>query len=86
MRNIPVRRDNHAFQTEQIRSGNGKVPLVNPNVLATLPASATVLIGDRTAKFGGGLAATGYVMVGGKAIATIPVSSTDVARASLEVK
>jgi len=86
MQRLHIYRDNPAFLAETQRSGNGKVTPILPNGVATLPVGASVLAGDRSADFGGGLAATGYVMVAGRAIGTVSVSPSDVARGYLELK
>jgi hypothetical protein len=86
MRTIPIFRNNSVFWAEQKRSGSGKVPLIMPNALAKLPANASILIGDRTADFGGGLSSIGYVMVSGNAVGTIPVNASEVQCSFLEVK
>lgn len=87
MREIDIRLDNPEFLVEQQRSGDGKVPPLRPDAMARLPAGAYVLIGNRSAAFGGGLASTGYVIVGGKAIGTVSgVRQQDVQRGSLIVK
>jgi hypothetical protein len=86
MRRLHIYRDNRAFLIEMQRSGNGKVPPIMPNEGASLPVNASVLVGDRSPSFGGGLAATGYVMVSGKAIGSVSVSPSEVARGYLEFK
>lgn len=86
MRRVPIHRNNAAFRSEQLRSGNGRVPPIAANSLSKLPGAASILIGDRSADFGGGLASTGYVMVAGKAVGTVAVSAADVQRGALEVK
>ena len=86
MRQIPIHRNNQAFSAEMKRSGNGKVPPIAGAALASIPIGATILIGDRSPDFGGGLASTGYVMVGGKAIGSVGVDSTDVQRGWLTVQ
>ena len=85
MRQLSVRRDDVAFQAEVRRSGNGKVPPASIGGAAVIPPGATVLVGDRSPQFGGGLASTGYVMHAGKAVASIAVSATDVQRGWLTI-
>jgi hypothetical protein len=86
MPQIPIHRNNQAFSIEMKRSGNGKVPIIAGGALAGIPMGASILIGDRSPDFGGGLASIGYVMVGGKAIGSVGVDATDVQRGWLTVK
>lgn len=78
MKQLTVKVDTQAFQAEMKRSGNGKVPVLGPANSASVPITAFVLIGERTAAMGGGMAGTGYVMQNGKATHSVSVAMSDV--------
>ncbi len=78
MKQLSVRINTQAFQAEMKRSGNGRVPPLNIGNTAGVPTAAYVLVGERTAAMGGGMAGTGYVIQNGKATHSIAVSASDI--------
>jgi hypothetical protein len=86
MRQIPIYQDNNEFRREIKRSGDGKVPPLIGKALAEVPVTASILVGERSREFGGGLAGTGYVMDAGRAIGSVSIGPEDVKRGVLIVK
>lgn len=78
MRQLMVKFDTPAFQAELKRSAEAKVPLIDQNEFVRLTSTAFVLIGERTAAYGGGLSGIGYIMQNGKATHSVGVSAVEV--------
>lgn len=69
-----------------IKNDQAYLQIVNTTVVSSknsintqhIPSDAYVLIGNKSAEYGGGLAGTGYVMSRNEFQGTIPISATDV--------
>jgi hypothetical protein len=83
VRRIAIRVNTPGFQAELIRSGNGRVPNTSRADLARLPLNVHILIGDKTAAYGGGLSGIGYVMQNGRATHSLSITPNEVRSGAL---
>lgn len=85
MRTIRIIVDTPKFQEEMKRSGNGAVLPITAAQLAALPQGVTILTGNNTPKFGGGVSGTGYVIQAGKATHSVGLHASDVHNGQLRL-